>query len=69
MNYREDPENFSIHYHRTTKPRISEAIEKNSIKELKIEQKIVQNPNIPLRTYNYSYIKDLLLQKPGAISL
>ena len=61
--YRKDPENFSIQYHRTTKPRIAKAIEKNIIKELKVEQKIIQNPNVPLKTYNYSYIKDLLEQK------
>ena len=61
--YREDPQNFSIQYQRMVRPRISQIIEKNIIKELKIEQKIIQTPNVPLKTYNYSYIKDLLAQK------
>jgi hypothetical protein len=61
--YKEDPQNFTIQYHRISKPKIPKATEKNIIKELKTEQKIIQNPNVPLRTYNYSYIRDLLAQK------
>ncbi len=61
--YKEDPQNFTIQYHRISNPKIPKAAEKNIIKELKTEQKIIQNPNVPLRTYNYSYIRDLLAQK------
>jgi hypothetical protein len=61
--YKDDPQNFTIQYHRNSNPKIPQATEKNIIKELKTEQKIIQNPQVPLRTYNYSYIQDLLAQK------
>ena len=61
--YKEDPQNFTIQYYRSSNPKIPQATEKNIIKELKTEQKIIQNPHVPLRTYNYSYIRDLLAQK------
>ena len=59
--YRKDPNKFSIQYTRNTKTRkISESIEHNIIKELRIEKDMIENIEIPLRYYNYSYIKDLL---------
>jgi hypothetical protein len=61
--YKEDPQKFSIQYLRNPQPRIPKTTEKNIIKELQIEKRIIQNPNVPLKTYNYSYIKDLLDQK------
>jgi len=62
--YREDPNKFSIQYTRKTKTRkISESIEHNIIKELRIEKDMIENIEIPLRYYNYSYIKDLLETK------
>jgi hypothetical protein len=61
--YREDPHHFSVQYHRTAQSRIPKAIENNIIKELQIEQKIIQDPQVPLKTYNYSYIRDRLSQK------
>jgi len=60
-HYREDPEGFTIQYRRTTPSRtISPEIEQNILKELAIEKKIIQNPNIPLKSYNYRYLKDRL---------
>jgi hypothetical protein len=61
--YKKDPHSFTIQYHRSANPKIPQATEKNIIKELKTEQKIIRDPNVPLRTYNYSYIRDLLAQK------
>ncbi len=59
--YRTDPESFSIEYVRNSKTRsIDPGIEKNIIKELKIDKKAIENKDIPLRYYNYSYIKDRL---------
>jgi hypothetical protein len=59
--YRENPPHFTIQYHRTTPPRcISAEIEQNILKELTIEKKIIRDKEIPLSTYNYSYIKDRL---------
>ena len=62
--YRENPEGFSIKYHRRAKTRvISRSIEKNIIKELTIEKRLIQDKSVPLKSYNYSYIKDLLEKK------
>ena len=38
-------------------------IEKNIVKALEIEKGLIENKEIPIRYYNYSYIKDLLEQK------
>jgi len=62
--HRKDPDNFSIQYERKTINRkIDPDIEKNIIKELKIEKGLIKNKDIPIKWYNYSYIKDLLEQK------
>jgi hypothetical protein len=39
---------------------ISPEIEHNILHELAIEKKIIQNKEVPLKSYNYSYIKDRL---------
>ncbi len=62
--YRENPQDFTIRYQRTTPPRsIAPQIEDNILKELAIEKKIIQNKEIPLKSYNYSYIRDRLRGK------
>jgi hypothetical protein len=62
--YRTNPKKFSIEYVRNSKTRsIDTTIEKNIIKELKIDKKAIQNKHIPLKYYNYSYIKDRLETK------
>jgi hypothetical protein len=58
--YREDPQRFTVNYERNTPPRISKDIEHNIVKELSIDNKIIQNKEIPLKSYNYSYIRDRL---------
>ena len=62
--YRENPETFSIQYTRSTKTRkIPQSTERNILRELKVEKKLIQDKNVPLRSYNYSYIKDHLEKK------
>jgi len=62
--YRKDPDNFSIQYERKTINRkIDPDIEKNIVKELEIEKDLIENKEVPIRYYNYNYIKDLLKQK------
>jgi hypothetical protein len=61
QRYQQDPLSFSIHYARRNPTRaISAAIEKNILKELSIEKKLIVDKQIPLHSYNYSYIKDRL---------
>ena len=62
--YRNDPIRFSVKYIRKAKTRtIPQCIEQSIMKELKIDQKAIQNKDIPLRKYNYSYVKDRLADR------
>ncbi len=58
--YREDPLTFSIQYQRKATPRISEESERNILNELSIEKRLIEDKDVPIRSYNYSYIKDRL---------
>lgn len=59
--YKDNPDNFSIQYTRITTTRtISKEIENNILKELTIDKTIIENKDIPLKKYNYSYVKDRL---------
>jgi len=59
--YKQNPQRFSVQYRRTRSPRtISPMIEQNILKELSMDKKIIQNREIPLKSYNYSFIKDRL---------
>jgi len=58
---KEDPENFSVSYFRSMPTRtISKAIETNIIKELNTEKDLIKAKDVPIRCYNYSYIKEIL---------
>jgi len=62
--YRHGPHEFSVQYRRSTQTRaIPQAIEANILKELQIEKDMIEHPDIPVRHYNYSYIRDLLVSK------
>jgi hypothetical protein len=59
--YRANPGAFSVRYQRRNKPRsIAPSIEKNIIKELVIDKQLIENKDVPLRRYNYSYVKTRL---------
>ena len=63
-SYKENPYDFSIAYNRQKKIRhISEKVEKNIIKELKLEKSFIEDPAMTVRSYNYSYIRDVLRDK------
>ena len=58
---KEDPKNFSVSYFRSMPTRtISKDIETNIIKELNTEKDLIKAKEVPIRCYNYSYIKDIL---------
>lgn len=64
--YRKNPNEFSVGYKRSGKPRsIAPEIKDNVIKELAIDKKAIQNKDIPLYKYNYSYIQKRLDKKYG----
>jgi len=61
---KDDPENFSILYSRRIPTRkIDPDIEQNIVKELRIEKDLIKTKDVPIKYYNYSYLKDLLEQK------
>lgn len=63
---REHPDKFSILYTRNTPTRkISEEVEGYIVKELEKEKELIENKNIPIKHYNYSYIKDILKRDYG----
>ena len=58
---KDDPENFSVSYSRSIPTRtISKDIETNILKELNTEKDLIKAKGVPIRYYNYSYIKDTL---------
>ena len=64
--YRRNPNSFSIQYTRRHSSRkISKDIERNIIEELNVEKKLIEDKNMPIKFYNYSYVKDQLRDKYG----
>lgn len=59
--YRKDPKNFSVEYKRSGQTRsIDPKVKNNIIKELAIDKNAIQDKNIALYSYNYSYIQKRL---------
>jgi len=51
--YREDTASFSIAYNRQEKTRqIPLQVEKNIIKELRVEKALIEDPAMPVKSYN-----------------
>lgn len=64
QEYRKNPKKFTIQYKRKGVPnRISKEIEGFISKQLKIDKKLIEDKEVPLRNYNYSYIRDEIEKK------
>lgn len=63
--YQKDNHSFPLIYSRTTpNNRVRETVKKHVLDELSFEkEKIIDNPNVPTNRYNYSYIRELILEK------
>jgi hypothetical protein len=62
--YRTDPEHFSLVFPKRRPSRtITSEVETNILNELTIERAMIEDPKLPIRTYNYSYIQDELSRK------
>jgi len=62
--YRENPTTFSVDYKRSSPTRsIAPEIKDTIAKELAIDKKAIQNKDIPLYKYNYSYVQKRLETK------
>ncbi|MCM8820674.1 MAG: hypothetical protein NC932_01815, partial [Candidatus Omnitrophica bacterium] len=64
QKYREGPKTFSIAYQRKKRTRsIKKEIERNILKELQMEKRLIEDKEIPVKKYNYSYVKDQIWKK------
>ena len=64
--YQENPDGFTIQYQRRNAPhRIAPEVEKSIFHELRIEKKLIRDPQIKLSSYNYTYIRDRLRDQYG----
>lgn len=64
--WREDRERFSIAYGRTTpNRRIDPGVERCIKQELEADKKLIDDPDIPIRHYNYSAIRDGVTETTG----
>jgi hypothetical protein len=61
QDFRDNPQGFSVEHNRSSEAkRIDPATQKNILKELAIDKKTIENKDIPLYKYNYSYVKKRL---------
>jgi hypothetical protein len=67
--YRRDPDDFSIAYQRGIPSRLPLEVEKEIEKELMLEKSLIDDPTLPITTYNYSAIRDRLSKHRIVVSL
>jgi transposase len=67
--YRNDPSGFSVSYQRHTPGKLAVEAEQAILKELKREKDLVDNPELPISSYNYSALRDRLKRKGIEVSL
>lgn len=67
--FQADPEGFSIMYQRQAIQRISTDAERAIEKELFRDKELIDNPDIPILTYNYSALRDRLAKQGITVSL
>jgi hypothetical protein len=67
--YRLNPKSFSLAYSRETPGRLPAWIENEIEKELRLEKALIDDPTLPISSYNYSAIKDCLAKRDVVVSL
>ena len=66
--YRQDPQGFTIAYSRPTPPRLSADTEAAISAELLREKALVEDPQLPISSYNYLAMRDRLKKKGITVS-
>jgi len=66
--YRRHPDNFSLAYQRATSTRLPASVEREIEKELMLEKSLIEDPSLPITTYNYSSIRDRLAERRIMVS-
>ena len=67
--YRHNPDEFYLTYHRETPAMIPARVEKEIEKELMVEKDLIDDSTLPITTYNYSAIRDRLAKHDIKIAL
>ena len=67
--YRYDPKTFSIDYERRTPRRLSKETEQEIAQELEREKQLVDDPQLPITSYNYTALRDRLHKKKIQVSV
>lgn len=63
--YRQNPDSFSLDYHRHTPTRLTYKAECAIQDGLRFDRQLIENPAIPITIYNYSALRDRLREKQG----
>jgi len=69
QEYRRNPDEFSLAYQRATPTRLPTLVEEQIKAELMLEKRLVEDPNLPISSYNYSAIRDRLSKHDIKIAL
>jgi hypothetical protein len=64
-----DPNNFSLVYRREAPARLPVGVEKEIEMELMLDKSLIEDPSLPITTYNYSAIKDRLAKRGVIVAL
>ena len=67
--YRHNPEGFCLIYQRTAPARLPARAEEEIESELMLEKGLIDDPTLPITTYNYSAIRDRLAKRGVIVSL
>lgn len=67
--YKVHSDGFRIEYQRKSKPRISPDIEERIIVELQREKELIDDPRIPITSYNYTAMRDRLQKQNIQVSV
>jgi len=68
-DYRRDPERFSIRYARASRQRLLAEVEARIESELLCEKRLVDDPQLPISSYNYTVLRNRLLDDGIEVSL
>lgn len=65
-NYRQAPDNFTLKSPRAKPPRVLSDVTIDKIEqELQKEKNLIEDKDIPVRWYNYSYVQTRLIEEHG----
>jgi len=67
--YRRNPDEFSLAYQRATPTRLPASVERQIKAELMLEKRLIEDPSLPISSYNYSAIRDRLAKHDIKIAL